>query len=182
MFLAYDETRNFGATYFLPTQNEWYKAAYYNPSAATYWTYPTQSNTAPINTLSRAGPNNANYNNYDTATQTNDYTDATNLLTPVGAFSLSPGPFGTYDMGGDVWQWAEANIVEECTALRGGFYYLDSGELASSVRGYEIPGWVSCADDVGFRVASVPEPSTIALLLASAACLLGYAWRRRASS
>ena len=27
---------------------------------------------------------------------------------------------------------------------------------------------------------TVPEPSTIALLLASAACLLGYAWRRRA--
>ena len=26
---------------------------------------------------------------------------------------------------------------------------------------------------------TVPEPSTIALLLASAACLLGYAWRRR---
>ena len=45
-----------------------------------------------------------------------------------------------------------------------------------------IPGGSSFADDVGFRVASVPEPSTIALLLASAACLLGYAWRRRASS
>ena len=26
---------------------------------------------------------------------------------------------------------------------------------------------------------TVPEPSTIALLLASAACLLGYGWRRR---
>ncbi len=29
-------------------------------------------------------------------------------------------------------------------------------------------------------MAAVAEPSTIALLLAGAACLLGYAWRRRA--
>ena len=90
-------------------------------------------------------------------------------LTPVGAFLLSPGPFGTYDMGGDVWQWAEANIVEECTALRGGFYYLDSGELASSVRGYEIPGWVKprrrrwiprgkCPRALHHRAARLPLP------------------------
>ena len=38
-----------------------------------------------------------------------NYTDPTNYLTPVGAFSASPGPYGTYDMGGDVLQWDEAN-------------------------------------------------------------------------
>ena len=32
-----------------------------------------------------------------------------NHLTPVGAFSASPGPYGTYDMGGDVYQWNESN-------------------------------------------------------------------------
>ena len=37
-------TRNAGATYFIPSENEWYKAAYFNPSNSTYWTYPTQSN------------------------------------------------------------------------------------------------------------------------------------------
>ena len=45
-------TRNTGATYFIPSENEWYKAAYYNPTNGTYWTYPTQSNTAPSNALS----------------------------------------------------------------------------------------------------------------------------------
>ena len=34
-------SRNAGATYFIPSENEWYKAAYFNPSNSTYWTYPT---------------------------------------------------------------------------------------------------------------------------------------------
>ena len=45
----YMETRNTGATYFIPSENEWYKAAYYNPRNGTYWTYPTQSNSLPSN-------------------------------------------------------------------------------------------------------------------------------------
>jgi formylglycine-generating enzyme required for sulfatase activity len=49
------------------------------------------------------GTNNANYG----------YTDPVNCLTPVGAFADSPGPYGTYDMGGDVAQWNAANIESE---------------------------------------------------------------------
>ena len=40
-------TRNAGATVFLPSENEWYKAAYYNPATSSYFQYPTSSNTAP---------------------------------------------------------------------------------------------------------------------------------------
>ena len=63
-------TRNAGATYFIPSENEWYKAAYYKGGGtnAGYWTYPTQSNTAPSNVLSATGTNNANY--CDTGTGT----------------------------------------------------------------------------------------------------------------
>ena len=44
-----------------------------------------------------------------------------------------------------------------------------------------ITGWGSQAvgQHHAFLLIPVPEPSTIALLLASAACLLGYGWRRR---
>ena len=40
-------TRNAGARWFLTSENEWYKAAYYNPSTGTYFQYPTSSDTVP---------------------------------------------------------------------------------------------------------------------------------------
>ena len=45
----------------------------------------------------------------------------------------------------------------------------------------EIVGWGTNASGQqhGFLLTPVPEPSTITLLLASAPCLLAYAWRRR---
>ena len=90
--------RNPGAIDFIPSDNEWYKAAYYDPTlgggSGGYWLYPTKSNTAPGNTLPDTG-NNANCYN-------GGYTDPTNLLTPVGAFVDSPSAYGTYDQGGDV--------------------------------------------------------------------------------
>ena len=97
-------------------------------------------------------------------------------------FASSPGPYGTYDMGGDVFQWNEANIYDEDRALWGGDWIDNVSNLASSCFCDGNP-----ADEgygTGFRVASVPtgwvpEPSTVALLLASAVCLLGFAWRRR---
>jgi formylglycine-generating enzyme required for sulfatase activity len=168
--------RNTGATYFIPSENEWYKAAYYNASNAGYWLYPTQSNAAPINTLPDTG-NHANFYDYY-ETGNGGYTDATNYLTPVGAFGASPGPYGTYDMGGDVWQWTEAKISTDYRCLRGASWYYDSAyDLASSNRGYCPPPYESAY--VGFRVAEVPEPDSIILVVVGGLCLLAYAWRRR---
>jgi len=93
-----------------PTENEWYKAAYCKGGGtnAGYWLYPTQSDARPINTLPDSG-NHGNF--YDWfLTGNHDYTDPTNYLTPVGAFAESPGPYGTFDQGGDVWQWNETEV------------------------------------------------------------------------
>ena len=59
----------------------------------------------PDNSLVLAGTstNDANYYN-------SGYTDPTNYLTPVGTFAASPVLYGTYDMGGDLFQWNETNI------------------------------------------------------------------------
>lgn len=44
-----DAIRKVGAKYFLPSENEWYKAAYYKGGStnAGYWTYATKSDTQP---------------------------------------------------------------------------------------------------------------------------------------
>ncbi len=169
--------RNPGATYFIPSENEWYKAAYYKGGGtnAGYWTYPTQSNTAPINTLPDTG-NHANFFDYHD-TGNGGYTDPVDYLTPVGDFALSPGPYGTYDMGGDVDQWTEKDINSLYRGLGGGPFNGYSDNLAASSDLYVSP-W-TYDNGIGFRVAAIPEPASIALLLAGGLCLLAYAWRRR---
>ena len=136
-------TRKTGAQYFLPTENEWYKAAYYDagkPGGAGYWTYATKSNTAPSNTFSATGTNNANYN-YPSGGSASD----------VGAFAGSPGPCGTFDQNGDVNQWLETTIAGTGRTLRGGAYNNAAAVLASTYRNYAVPLGESAT--IGFRVA-----------------------------
>ncbi|MGA2031411.1 MAG: SUMF1/EgtB/PvdO family nonheme iron enzyme [Thermoguttaceae bacterium] len=172
------ETRNAGATYFIPTENEWYKSAYYKGGStnAGYWTYPTQSNTAPINTLPDTG-NHANFYDFG-GTGNGTYTDPANYLTAVGAFSASPGPYGTFDQGGEVWQWNEADVNGSSRGLRGGSFIGLSDYLGSSSRiGGNPPDEDSA---LGFRVvssAASPEPGGITMLLAGA--LAFGIWRLR---
>ena len=51
--------RNGGAQWFLPTENQWYKAAYYNGTSGAYFDYPTGTNTAPDNQLPAADTGNS---------------------------------------------------------------------------------------------------------------------------
>ncbi len=167
-------TRNANATYVLPTQNEWYKAAYYDPTlnggAGGYWLYPTKSDTAPSNVKSATGTNNANYDN-------GSYTDPQNYLTTVGYFAGSPGPYCTFDQGGDVFQWTEANISGSYRAVRGGSFSCGSCHMATSGQ-YSYYDPTLDYSYLGFRVAYVPEPGGVILLLAGAIAAL-VCWRRR---
>jgi formylglycine-generating enzyme required for sulfatase activity len=162
-------TRNPTATYVIPSETEWYKAAYYKGGStnAGYWLYPTQSNTQPSNVLSATGTNNANYfDNPPVPGNTGGFTDPTNHLTAVGAFASSPGPYGTFDMGGDVFQWNEATYSASWRGERGGCYYFNgygSVLLQASYRDGSPPTDEGLG--VGFRVALVPEPASMALLV-----------------
>ena len=132
-------TRNAGATVFLPSENEWYKAAYYNPATSSYYLYPTSSNTAPNATGPTATPNSANY------------ASLVGNLTDVGAYSGTTSPYGAFDMGGNVYQWNESVIATFSRALRGGSFYDSPDMLLSSYRTNYLGS--SVVEELGFRVA-----------------------------
>jgi formylglycine-generating enzyme len=236
-------SRNLGATWWVPSEDEWYKAAYFDPNkpgGAGYWDYPTRSNAAPSNVFSTTGTNNANFYN-------SGYTiGARYYRTEVGAFAGSLGPYGTFDQGGNVWQWNDSN-VSGYRGRRGGSWGGATDYLAASnrllggsptyedhFRGFRVASVASPGDanldgkvdindlskvltnydqtgkaradgdfnndgkvdinDLGVvltnydksiaasaaGIKAIPEPSTIAILLAAAIGLLAYAWRLRA--
>ena len=95
-------TRNANADYVIPTENEWYKAAFYKGGStnAGYWHYATQSNTTPSNVLSATGTNNANWDAVAPGGLTDVLTAPATLYTPVGSFADSPSAYGTFDQAG----------------------------------------------------------------------------------
>ena len=159
-----DITRNPGAKYWIPSENEWYKAAFHDPRLAAdggppgndfYWLYSTMSDTVPGNDI---GPlplaNQANYNDGSgySVTQSLIEDPNQNYLTDGGSYEGSAGPYGTFDQGGNVWEWNDAvtpPIVSR--GLRGGAW--DVGYiLRSSNRPSDAPD--SEFSIIGFRVAS----------------------------
>ena len=165
--------------WWIPSENEWYKAAYYSQSlnggTGGYWLYPTQSNTAPGNTINGTA-NQANYyvGGYAT-TQSASYSASQNYLTDVGAFGGSGSAYGTYDQGGNVFEWNDTATSGSALGQRGGSWGNDGRYLQSSLR--DASGPASENSGIGFRVAAVPEPSTAGLLLLAGAGWI--VWKRR---
>ena len=153
-------TRNSGAQYWLPSEDEWYKAAYYDlnkSGGAGYYDFATGTDTDPDNNLPSADTSNS-ANHFD-----GGYThNSTYPLTDVGAYGLSESPYGTFDQTGNAWEWNEALVSSSSRGLRGGSWGNGTFSLAASSRNDGGP--TSESADVGFRVATVPEPSTLVLL------------------
>jgi formylglycine-generating enzyme len=169
--------RNASAIWFIPTSdNEWYKAAYYQPAVAGgdsdgYWVYAMRTNNAPYSDQPPgATPNNTRvgnfYKNDGIANGYDDgfavtglpYNSSQNYLTDVGAYSFSPSYYGTFDQGGNVFEWNEtASAPSGATdrATRGGSWHIDYIASASSGTYFWVP--TTEKDDIGFRVASIAE-------------------------
>jgi len=168
-----NEVRNPNAKYFIPTEDEWYKAAYYDPNAAgssgAYYDYPTSSDLVSNNHLPSADTgNSANFRDSDLTTGESTYP-----TTDVGAYVLSESPYGTFDQGGNVFEWNEAVISSSRRGIRGGSWSNDSFRLHASSR--DSANLRTSLGDVGFRVASIPEPS---ILLLATLALSGMLVRR----
>lgn len=97
------ETHNPNANYWIPTLDEWNKAAYFDPSKngdGGYWLYPTQSDTKPQAIAPPGDQFSANYYDFKWAAPAP-------YLTPVGSYKYATSYYGTLDQGGNVWEWVE---------------------------------------------------------------------------
>jgi integrase/recombinase XerD len=150
--------RNSQSRYVLPSVDEWYKAAFYDPVTDQFFDFPNGSNIAPIPVASGTDPNTAVWN---------QSTGPVDIMLTGG-----PSPFGTIAQAGNVLEWEETeldlinNDSQGVRGIRGSDWGLTITDLdiSSSFRNKALP--TNAISDVGFRIASIPEPSTCTLALA----------------
>jgi sulfatase modifying factor 1 len=170
-------TRSPEAQFWLPSENEWHKAAFHQPAAQggdsdDFWLYPTRSNSAPDH-------DQANFGMPD-----EDMGALVNRLTDAGSFADWGSHYGTFDQAGNVAEWTDS-IPDSPWPLRqiggGSWQWEWEGTLSAFMPhpndGGEDPRFEDAG--TGFRIAgfvtNVPEPSVATLTM------LGTLWliRRR---
>jgi formylglycine-generating enzyme required for sulfatase activity len=168
--------RNAGATWYLPSHDEWYKAAYYDPRSTSqggppgddhYWEYATQSDVAPIlaaadssGNISNPAANVANYNNGA------DWNGLDGNLTTVGsAGPLSTSFYGTFDQAGNVSEFTDT-VTTILLSSPPTFTRDVPGNSYSAVNygGAIVEYFDNVA--IGFRLVMIPEPGSLALAVA----------------
>jgi formylglycine-generating enzyme required for sulfatase activity len=147
----------------LPTEDEWYKAAYYTGNQSDPWSlYANGTDAVPA----QGGTTGWNYYNNGYAV------GAPNYVWTAGAGGLEQN--GTYNMMGNVWEWMETSPG----VFRGGSYIDYADALRSSYRYGSDPASEIC--NVGFRVVAVPEPATALSLVLGGLVVTGYRRIRKA--
>jgi hypothetical protein len=151
--------RNSLAKFFLPSTDEWYKAAFGSPSGAWY-DYATGSDAEPNGVASGINAGSAVFN------QSNSSGPAD--ITNAGGLS----PWGTMAQNGNVWEMLESaadgtnDTLGDQRAVRGGSWQLSTGYSSYYLNSSSPDAQDPWTDSVliGFRIAMVPEPSAISLL------------------
>jgi len=156
-----DVIRNSGWEWAVPSEDEWYKAAFHKNDGVTdhYFLYATGSNTIPTAELpggTDLANGSANYNDVET----------TYYTTECGAYDTKPSssPYGTFDQCGNAHEWTDTIDIDDPSmrVMRGGCYSNYPTGMDSSYR-FGFPTtreWFPA----GFRVVQVPEPATLSLL------------------
>jgi formylglycine-generating enzyme required for sulfatase activity len=166
-------TRGTNATWVLPSEDEWYKAAYYDAENDVYYDYPNGSDDVPAALTDETTPREMNFGS-DPYWQGNEY------YTSIGE-TTGASPFGVNDMGGNVQEWTEtfSHGGGEYRISRGGAFNSDADGLAYS-GAIAYPPWGE-GDSIGLRIAYIiPEPSTLALfVLGALGGICGWMRRKR---
>lgn len=171
--------RNADAKFFIPTEDEWYKAAYHDKTAGltgNYFDYPTGTNSVPGNSPSDASGNNANFFTFG-----HDSIGSPYYRTVGGEYQASDSPYDTFDQAGNVFEWNET-AVGGSRGLRGGGFKANGSFLKASTRLFYDP--TSEDYQFGFRVAApavVPEPGCITLAVATLIMFATYRGKPRNS-
>ena len=165
--------RNSLAKFVIASRDEWYKGAY-GKADGSWSNFPNGSDSAPTAVASGTEANTAVYGQ-STSTGPADITNA-------GGLSV----YGTMGQVGNVYEWNETaydgtnDTAGENRELRGA-----SWEISGFMGGFLLDasnrlsmGPTSEDRIVGFRVARVPDPSSLSFLLAGGAVLMA---RRRKS-
>ena len=166
--------RNAGTTYFLPSNNQWYKAGFYN--GTSYTGFPTNSSSQPGATIASGSlsvPNTGNWGQVAT------------FPVNVDAYSNTSSAYGLYGMWGNVLEFSDTAGTTSGNVLTFGGNYntlvSNVNQWSSVGTGIQVPS--TFTSGAGFRVASsiapVPEPETITLAAFGIVGLCGANWLKR---
>ncbi len=161
----------YGTVYVLPSEDEWYKAAYYKPvNDGSYSVYANGDGTVAV---PGTAPTHGTSSGWNYRNESGYVNGDPNYMWETGDGGSEQN--GTFDMMGNVWEWNESAVdgSDSLTAnrvFRGGSAYGNEGGLRSSYRASGSPAGGDY--DIGFRVAAIPEPSSIMLMGVAGGCAL----------
>ena len=173
-----------GARYWIPTWDEWIKAAHFDPNRSGpnqpgFWPYSTTSDTVAFGgpPASRGGVGQANFGWEASAQFGSPYT------VPLGAYPTVQSPWGLLDTAGATAEWTETLFTtsgfDRYRIVDGSAYGTTQFfAVADQIRTFHAGEFPSISGiDYGFQIASsVPSPSAT-LALAFSITLVGS--RRR---
>ena len=171
--------RNPGASVFLPNADEWTKATFFNAATVNYRQFPYKGGgTAPTAVTSGTGVLGTNVANYGAAQ------GLTTGLTNVGLYANAKSWYGLYDAFGNAGEFTEtvsATSPADRVMLLGSSWRLGTGGVGSWTSNTASNTYLTSnfSDSMGFRVAAVPEPATIALAGVGIVSLAGLDWLKR---
>ena len=96
------KSKQTGLSYRLPTQQEWEKAAGWDPDLEKLWTYSFQSDTIDCSTC--------------------NFAKCVGEPTVVGSYHSQKSYYGCYDMSGNVWEWTSSMHSANQRVIRGGVW------------------------------------------------------------
>ena len=153
---------NPGAEFWIPTLDEWLKAAHYDPSkdgTGGWWAYPNTSDTAPVPGIPGVGETSAGYA---------DYGIFAGFDVALGSYPNTKTPWGLLDATGGASEWTESwyntdppHTDRHYDGAPAGEYYYWLDDLART--GAVMP-WAT-TNHIGLRVVSIPSPTSLGLLI-----------------